>query len=215
MTEALTDSRTPVLVVAGLSGSGKTSLLNELRTRVPGIGIAVSHTTRPRRSGEIDGNQYHFVSESQFADLKQDGAFLETAEVFGYRYGVSWNSLKFAQQDNRLVVLEIDWQGAQSVQRSDFDSTSVFILPPDVQSQRQRLRDRGLDSSNVIEVRIEKSKDDAEHFDEFTHFIINDSFDTALAQLEHLVHATIHRLDVNLPNVDKTVKQIQSQLLSS
>jgi guanylate kinase len=178
--------------VSAPSGAGKTSLVNALLERSRDLRVSVSHTTRPMRSGEEDGVNYHFVSEEVFLEMLERGEFLEHARVFGNLYGTSqiWVEQQLAAGID--VILEIDWQGAQQVRRLLPDTRSIFILPPSRHALEQRLNSRGQDDAAVIEARMAKAVEEMSHYVEGDFLVINNEFDEALRELEAII--TCHRL---------------------
>lgn len=182
----LTEYNATLFVVAAPSGAGKTSLVHALVETMPDLQVSVSHTTRPRRPAEVDGVNYHFVSQEAFMALLEDGRFLEQAEVFGNYYGTSqdWVEEKLAQGID--VILEIDWQGAQQIRRL-MECCYITILPPSIEALRQRLEGRGQDSAEVIAGRMAKARDEMSHFGESDYLIINDDFSAALEELKAII----------------------------
>lgn len=176
-------------MVAAPSGGGKTSLVNELVERCPDVVLSVSHTTRSPRPGERDGVHYRFVDDDAFRRMAEEGAFLEHAEVFGKRYGTGREEVERALGLGRDVILEIDWQGARQVRRAKPDAVSIFILPPSRQALLKRLRGRAQDSRKVIEARMAEADEELSHHAEFDYLVVNDDFDTALADLEAIVRS--------------------------
>ena len=205
----------PVLIVSAPSGVGKTSLINRLISDDPAISVAVSHTTRPRRSREQDGVHYHFVSEEKFNQLRCQDGFVETAEVFGYFYGVSWDALARARKNSELVVLEIDWQGAHSVRVRGISCQSVFIFPPSKEAQIERLTSRDQDTEDVIARRLKQTHDDCMHYHEFDYQIINDDFDRALSELRQVSEATRNNEKTTLPDVSSIADKLIYDLSQS
>lgn len=179
-----------LFVVAAASGTGKTSLVRALVESVEGIGVSVSHTTRPRRPGEIDGVNYHFTDREEFVRLIGEGAFLEHAEVFGNLYGTSRDWVLGELQQDRDVILEIDWQGAAQVRRLLPGIVGIFILPPSLEALAARLNHRGQDSEAVIAHRLREAQGDIAHYGEFDFLVVNDDFNAALADLKAIVRAT-------------------------
>ncbi|TVQ69944.1 MAG: guanylate kinase [Oceanospirillales bacterium] len=175
-----------LFIISAPSGAGKTSLVKALLKRDEGIRVSVSHTTRPPRPGEQDGQDYNFVSHADFDHMIGEGAFLEYAEVFENKYGTSqiWVQEQLALGVD--VILEIDWQGAQQVRRLMKGVVSVFILPPSRQVLEKRLQGRGQDDDSVIALRMSKAVDEMSHYPEFDYVIINDDFDQALVELHSL-----------------------------
>lgn len=170
-------------IVSAPSGAGKTSLVKALLERDSQVVVSVSHTTRPRREGEIEGVDYNFVTPEQFETKIENGQFLEYAEVFGNKYGTSQVWVKEQLDKGLDVILEIDWQGAEQVRRLMPEARSVFILPPSREVLERRLRGRGTDTEEVIQKRLSKTVSEISHYSEFDYLIINDDFETALADL--------------------------------
>lgn len=172
-----------LFIVSGPSGSGKTSLVKALTEKVSDAVASVSHTTRPRRPGEVDGKDYFFTSVAGFADMIEKGEFLEHAEVFGNFYGTSQSSVQCQLEEGFKVILEIDWQGAQQTRRQMHNTTSIFILPPSRTALESRLRNRGQDSDETVSARMRKAQSEISHCDEFDYVVLNDDFDHALQEL--------------------------------
>jgi guanylate kinase len=179
-----------LFVVAAASGTGKTSLVKALVEDVDGLGVSVSHTTRPQRPGELDGVNYHFTDREAFVQMIGEGAFLEHAEVFGNLYGTSRDWVVGELSQDRDVVLEIDWQGAAQIRRLLPEAVSIFILPPSLEALAARLNHRGQDSDEVIAHRLHEAQGDIAHYAEFDFLVVNDDFNAALADLKAVVRAS-------------------------
>jgi guanylate kinase len=177
------DVSAKLLVIAAPSGAGKTTLVKALVERIPDLKFSVSYTTRARRSNETDGVDYLFVSEDEFAELRNSGELLESAQVFDNSYGTSRGQVEQHLAAGHHVILEIDWQGAQQVRQSMPDCVSIFVLPPSRAELERRLRARKPDSDAVIERRLRDALSDMQHWEEFDFVIINDSLDDATAEL--------------------------------
>jgi len=173
-------------IVSAPSGAGKTSLVKALLKRDPLVVVSVSHTTRGKREGEVDGVDYNFVTAEQFEAKIEKGQFLEYAEVFGNKYGTSQVWVREQLDKGMDVILEIDWQGAEQVRRLMPEARSVFVLPPSRDVLEQRLRGRGTDADEVIERRLSEAVAEMSHYAEFDYLIVNDDFDTALEDLASL-----------------------------
>lgn len=174
-------------IISAPSGAGKTSLVKALIEHNDNIMPSVSHTTRPRRSGEVDGVDYHFVSDSEFRAMLADNAFLEYAEVFDYFYGTSRYEVDSKRSKGIDVILEIDWQGARQIHALIPEAISIFILPPSLETLLERLNARGQDHQSVIERRMTAARKEMVHYDEYQYLIINDVFSDALDQLHCIV----------------------------
>lgn len=176
-----------VIVLSAPSGAGKSSLARALVEAEPSVRLSVSHTTRRARPGEVDGVDYHFVTEREFEAMVRAGAFLEHAQVFDRYYGTSWEAVRSVLSRGHDVVLDIDWQGARLVRDAFAGTMSAFILPPSVDALRSRLVGRGQDSAQTIDRRMRDARSELEHYDEFDHVVINDDFDRALDALRRIL----------------------------
>ena len=176
-------------IVSAPSGAGKTSLVQALMAALDNLCVSISHTTRPGRPGEIDGVNYHFVTPEQFAQMLNEGAFLESAQVFGNHYGTSQQWVRDTLATGSDVILEIDWQGAQQVRRLMPEATSIFILPPSLTALQERLNKRGQDPAAVIAQRMAAAISEMSHYAEADYLLINDQFDTALQELRAILIA--------------------------
>jgi guanylate kinase len=178
-----------LFVIAAPSGGGKTSLVNALLAREPGIRLSVSYTTRKPRPGEHEGVHYHFVDPARFDALRGDGEFLEHAHVHGHWYATSATWLAGQVSSGQDVLLEIDWQGARQVRKLLPDSVHIFILPPSLAVLRERLEKRAQDAAEVITQRLAGAVEEMAHWEEFDYVIINQDFATAVDDLTAIVRA--------------------------
>ena len=178
-----------LIVISAPSGAGKTSLVNTLVKRDKRLAVSVSHTTRQKRREEVDGKHYFFVDAATFASMRDQGAFLEHATVFGNAYGTSHEKLERTLAGGRDVVLEIDWQGAGQVRKRFPDAISIFVLPPSIESLLERLKLRGQDDDDEIERRLSQAVDDISHCDEFKYVVVNNHFDEAVDRLAGIIDA--------------------------
>jgi len=176
-------------IISAPSGAGKTSMIAKLLESLTDAEMAVSHTTRKARDGEVDGKHYHFITADDFLNDVHEDKFLEHANVFGNHYGTSKKAVDTLLDKGVDVILEIDWQGAQQVRKIMVEAQSIFILPPSKAELEKRLRGRGTDSDEVIAKRLGQSCDDIKHYDEFDYVVINDDFETAVAQLASIFQA--------------------------
>ena len=176
-------------LIAAPSGAGKTSLMKALLARCSRLALSVSDTTREARAGEVDGEQYHFVSVAQFKQGIEDGAYLEHAEVYGNFYGTRRDRVAALWAAGRDVLLEIDVQGADQVARSHPDVCSIFILPPSLEVLAERLTRRGLDAPEVIRRRLSEARREIAACGGFRWLVINDDFDRALGDLQAIAAA--------------------------
>jgi guanylate kinase len=176
-------------ILSAPSGAGKTSLLKARVEADTHLRVSVSHTTRPMRPGERNGVEYHFVDQERFMEMVGEGGFLEHAQVFDNYYGTSEEKVRQQLAAGFDVVLEIDWQGARQVRQRIEDTVSIFILPPTPEALRERLGNRGQDSGEVIERRMQDARSEMSHYPEFDYLVVNDLFDRALLDLKAIVKA--------------------------
>lgn len=176
-------------IVAAPSGAGKSSLVQTLIKTTPNLAASVSYTTRPMRHGEQDGVHYHFTDEQGFAARLAQGDFLEHAVVFGHRYGTSRSFVEERLLQGLDVILTIDWQGARGIRQARPDCVSIFILPPSRKALRERLAARGQDNLDTIEQRMAAARDEIAHYPEFDYLVLNDDFESALADLQAIIRA--------------------------
>jgi guanylate kinase len=179
-----------LFMVVAPSGAGKSTLVNALLDQEPSIKLSISYTTRQPRPGEQDGREYYFTSEKDFLKRRENGEFLESAEVHGNYYGTSRLLISEQMKAGTDVLLEIDWQGAQQVKKQFPDAVGIFILPPSIAALEERLKKRGQDEPHIITRRILAAGGEIAHASEFEYVIINQEFATALSELTSIVKAT-------------------------
>lgn len=179
-----------MLVLSSPSGAGKTTLSRRLIASNPDIILSVSATTRPARPGEVDGQDYIFLSEAEFLARAENDEFYEYARVFGNYYGTPKRMVEEALEEGRDVVFDVDWQGGRALAAgAPNDCVRVFILPPSLKLLRDRLTKRAQDSDEVIEGRMARAKAEIEHWSEYDYVILNDDFSEALERLSLILHA--------------------------
>ena len=178
-----------LIIISAPSGTGKTTILKEIIPHLQGLIFSVSHTTRAPRTGEENGKDYHFVSKEQFLDRRDQGGFLEWAEVHGNYYGTSKKDVEAMLEDGLDVFLDIDIQGAQQVRQASPDAVSIFISPPSWQEQEKRLTGRGTDSMETIQLRLKNAKAEMKDIGLYDYVVMNDDLDTAARMLESIILA--------------------------
>jgi len=182
--------RTGILfVVSAPSGAGKTTLCKELVDIFPELGQSVSFTTRPPRTGEMDGRDYHFVSDAQFDAMVGQGEFAEWAVVHGNRYGTALATLEQAYLQGRDLLLDIDCQGARQLREKVAQAVFIFILPPNAEELESRLRNRQTDSDAVISRRLGNARQEIEQAVWYDYLVVNDAVAAASRKLQAIVLA--------------------------
>jgi guanylate kinase len=184
--------RGTLYIVAAPSGAGKSSLVNAVLAKEPGIALSISFTSRAPRPGERHAQHYHFVDKSEFERMIAAGDFFEHALVHGDYKGTARQSVEPQLAAGKDVLLEIDWQGARQVRAKMPECISVFILPPSRDALETRMRNRGQDSDATIARRLAAAREEMSHYDEFDFVIVNEHFDAAAAELRAIFVA--HRL---------------------
>lgn len=198
-----------LFIVSAPSGAGKTSLVNGLLAQNKQIDLSISYTTRDPRPGEVDGEDYHFVTREKFMQMAQHGDFLESAEVYGNLYGTSQSWISQENAKGHDILLEIDWQGAAQVRNKFPDSIGIFILPPSLEALEARLTGRKQDSAEIITKRLQAAREDISHVAEFDYVIINDKLDVALQQLNSVVIAAGLRRNRQITRQANLINQLQ------
>ena len=183
------------VVVSGLSGVGKTSIVQAALALRPDWRASISTTTRPARKTETSGQSYDFVGGEEFRRLKAEGSFLETAEVHGFFYGTPRARLERWLSDGRIVVLNLDVQGGNSLRASFSDGVFVFILPPSILVLEERLKHRDADPPEVMERRLINAREELAQAPRYSYIIVNESLELATRQLISIVEAEQCRVE--------------------
>ncbi|WP_320179115.1 guanylate kinase [Roseovarius pacificus] len=208
----MSNRRGLLIILSSPSGAGKSTLTRQLRDWDPSLSFSVSATTRTPREGEVDGKDYHFMSEPEFQRQVANGDMLEHAHVFGNFYGSPRGPVQTAIEGGDDVLFDIDWQGAQQIQNSALGqhTLSIFILPPSIRELHRRLVKRGQDSAEVIAKRMRKSWDEISHWAEYDYVLINDDLDATFERLKTVVQAA--RLKrIQQPGLNAHVKQLHTE----
>lgn len=177
------------ITISAPSGAGKTTLCKALRSVQPDIEWSTSHTTRLKRDIEINGVDYHFISVDKFEQLILEEAFAEWENVHGYYYGTTKNNLETAIHNDKTLLLEMDVKGSMSVKKLYPQHTfSIFILPPSLDQLRKRLKSRGTDSDERIEIRLKRFQQEIEFQNKFDQVMINEDLELAKVELINIVN---------------------------
>jgi len=197
-----------LFIISAPSGTGKTSLVRALLKTDVNLKLSISHTSRPSRSEEVDGRDYHFVSEEIFKQKLLHGEFLESAEVYGNLYGTSQTWINETMAAGQDILLEIDCQGAAQVRSVYPQAIGIFILPPSTETLATRLNTRGQDESAVIEKRLAASREEVGHVCEFDYVIINNKLEEAVHDLTCIVRAEHLKKERQLIDQQELITQL-------
>jgi guanylate kinase len=179
-----------MLVLSSPSGAGKTTISRRLLEAEPDVQMSISATTRPKRPREVDGRDYLFVSDAEFAAMVERHEFLEHASVFGHRYGSPRGPVEAAIKAGRDVLFDVDWQGTQQLAgHAPGDLVSIFILPPSAPELERRLHTRAQDSEDVVRERMAKAANEITHYREYDYILVNYDVDDSLAQVRAILTA--------------------------
>jgi len=178
-----------LFIISAPSGAGKTSLVNALIKTLTNITISISHTTRTKRQSEEHGINYWFIDQNQFLEMIENNKFLEYATVFDNLYGTSKQWVAETLAAGTDVILEIDWQGCQKIQKLFPDCISIFIVPPSPEILAQRLIEREQDSAEIIKKRLADVKETFSHLNDYDYIVLNDNFEHAVNDLKSIVQA--------------------------
>jgi guanylate kinase len=201
-----------MLVLSSPSGAGKTTLSRRLLESDHEIDMSVSATTRKPRPGEVEGEDYFFLTTEDFGIMRNRGDFLESAKVFDNYYGTPRKPVEEALAQGHDVLFDIDWQGTQQLdETAPEDLVKVFILPPSVQELERRLEKRAQDPADVVAARMAKASDEISHYQEYDYIIINENMDNAFAELQAILRAERLRRR-RLTGLSNFVKQLREAL---
>jgi guanylate kinase len=201
-----------MFVLSSPSGAGKTTLARELMSKVAGLQMSVSVTTRPMRPGEAEGKDYFFIDKQRFDTMVRNNELLEHAPVFDHFYGTPRAPVEAALSAGRDVLFDIDWQGTQQLrEKARQDVVSVFILPPSAADLEKRLHTRAQDSDAVIRSRMSRASHEMSHWAEYDYIVINRSIEEAFAEVQAILKAERLRRD-RRTGLTGFVRKLQKQL---
>ena len=199
--------RGTLFVVSAPSGAGKTTLCAEVRRLVPGLSYSVSVTTRTPRPGEIDGTHFSFVTEKRFEELENEGAFAESANVHGHRYGTRAATLEAALNTGSDILLDIDTQGAATLRKKYPEAVLIFIVAPTLAELEQRLHERRSDAEGEIARRLARAREEVAMWRAYDYLIVNRDVKDAVDQLAAVISAErcrTSRLALRIPDLEDT-----------
>ena len=194
--------RGALIVVSAPSGAGKTTLCHEVRQLVPDLFYSVSYTTRARRPGEVDGKDFHFVTDVEFLAMRDRDEFAEWAEVHGHRYGTPAKALESALERGLDVILDIDTHGARQLRQRYPEAVSIFIMAPSMKELEARLRERKSDAAVEIVRRLNRAREEISAWRQYDYLIINRDVKEAVDQLATVIQAERWRLTLKFPDVE-------------
>ncbi len=203
-----------LFTISAPSGAGKTSLIKALLAKkTDSMVVSVSHSTRKKRPGEIDGADYHFVDVDKFEAMARNNEFVEYAKVFDNYYGTAVESVERLLESGRHVILEIDWQGARQVKQAMPETVCIFILPPSREALEQRLVDRATDDRDTIERRMLAADREMSHYNDGEYLVINEDFKQALYDLECIIHSQSMTLERQKAKYRKLIDSIPEEMV--
>lgn len=207
------DRRGIVLILSSPSGAGKTTLTRMLlQNRELDLTLSISVTTRPRRSSEVDGIHYSFISKNRFESMRDNGELLEWAEVHGNLYGTPRAPVEAILREGRDALFDIDYQGTQQVrEKMGADTVTVFILPPSMKELRARLERRAEDSRAAMERRLENARNEIQRWKQYDYVLVNDDLQRAFDDLLAILRAERRRRPRCLPGIEAFVARLLSE----
>lgn len=182
-----------MIIIAAPSGAGKSSFVDKITKEIPRLCDTVTYTTRPMRAGESEGNPYHFVSYDKFQQLREQEFFVEWAIVHDNFYGTPMYQLEDAWKENRVVIMDVDVQGAKTFRRKFPDAVSIFILPPSIDELRRRVTKRDGKIPADLEVRMKNAEQELQHASQFDYQLINDDFDRSYQAFKKIIEDLLAR----------------------
>ena len=186
-----------LIIISGPSGSGKDTVLKKLFEKMPEIEFSISSVSRPMREGEIQGEKYNFITPEQFEQMIVDDALLEYNVYCGNYYGTPKAPVERCIASGGEIILEVDVNGAANVRKNCPDNFSVFIAPPSFEVLRNRLVNRGTETSDVIEKRLNQAKNELDRAKEYDYIVVNDNLDEAVEELKYIILSERHKIDRN------------------
>ena len=192
LTQALSleiKSKNFCVVLSSPSGAGKTTIAKKLLSKDKLLSLSISCTTRPKRKGEKDKKDYIFLDKNDFEKLNNKKSFLESANVFGYKYGTLRRTVDNFFKKNRDVLFDIDWQGYQQLKQSGLEVVGIFILPPNEKELLKRLKNRDRDTTDEMKKRMKLAKDEISHFPEYDYVVINKNIEKSVNQILNILYA--------------------------
>lgn len=183
-----------LLVISGPSGVGKGTVLHDLMNTQTNLVYSVSVTTRSKRPGEIEGVSYFYKSHEEFEKMIEEDKFLEYAKVHNNYYGTPKDFVNKKIEEGKIVILEIDVQGASNVKKNIDDGVFIFLAPPSLRELKNRIVNRGTESSEDIHLRMLNAKKELSYINDYDYLVINDHLNTAINLVNEIINAEKHRV---------------------
>ena len=190
------------IIISAPSGTGKTTTCKRLIQKMPDLKIATSHTTRKIRDGETVGVDYFFISKKEFETKRDNKDFLEWAQVHTEYYGTSFESIEKPQQEGFDILLELDVQGVDSLRSMKFNGVYIFILPPSIEEMTKRLRKRGTETEESIEIRVNTGKEEIKNYKKYDYVITNFDVEETVESILGIVQSEKLRVSHYIPTSD-------------
>ena len=203
-------SKGVLLVISAPSGAGKGTIIKRLMDDDRSLKLSVSATTRAPRPGEIDGEDYFFLSREEFDDLVKNGEMLEHAEYVGNCYGTPKGPVERWLEDGQDVILEIDVQGGQQVKKIMPECVSIFILPPSMKVLEKRLRGRGTEDEETIQKRLAKAREEIPHAKDYDYIVYNDALEDAVSDLRAIIKAEKLKFSRNTNSIERVLEDAET-----
>jgi guanylate kinase len=181
-----------IFIISGPSGGGKTTLTGKVMEELDKLRFSVSCTTREPREGEVEGRDYTFISESEFMDMVRENKFAEYANVYGHLYGTPIVQLEMAKKTGVDLILDIDVQGARQIREKYPSGVFCFVMPPNIEDLKKRLKARGSEEDAVIEKRLSVARQEMEGVENYDYIIYNDELDSAVRSLKEIILTKRH-----------------------
>jgi len=203
--------RTCPVVLSAPSGAGKTTIARALVKEIEDVVFSVSATTRPARDHEVDGVDYHFVSEAEFRAMIEADELVEWAEVHGHLYGTSREAIQAALEGGRFLILDVDVQGAMQMRDRVPDAVLVFVLPPSADALVERLTERGTEGEDNVTQRINNARGELEQASRFDYIVVNENLNHAINEVRSIVLAEGRRTDRAI-DLSNAIRELQDQI---
>ncbi|MCW6678077.1 guanylate kinase [Anaerococcus sp. NML200574] len=183
-----------LLVISGPSGVGKGTVLHDLMNTQSNLVYSVSATTRKKRDGEIEGVSYFYKTHEEFEDMISKGAFLEYAHVHNNYYGTPREFVENKINEGKIVILEIDVQGALNVKKNTDNGVFIFLAPPSLQELKRRIVGRGTETDEDINIRMTNARKELEHIKDYDYLVVNDHLNSAITSVNEIINAEKHKV---------------------